>query len=138
MYVDRPRCIELHVRETVQIDRLQPMGVNEYVAERHGTLLAPGVTQVQLEQGIYHLRTLDDAQLRIISGGVQVTSTSTDLVQCRHEAAAHEALAVGRLCPVCGQPIEGPPVGKIPIGLGQGPCGHLPALRVIDATAGAR
>ena len=105
VYVDQPSCIELHVRETVRIDRLQPMGANEYVAERHGALLAPGVTKVQLEQGIYHFRTLDDAQLRIISGGVQVTSPSAGL-----------------------------PTGKIPIGMGQGPCGHVPDLRVIDDT----
>ena len=78
VYVDQPSCIELHVRETVRIDRLQPMGANEYVAERHGALLASGVAQVQLEQGIYHFRTLDDAQLRIISGGVRVVSMSPD------------------------------------------------------------
>jgi hypothetical protein len=110
MYVDRPSCIELHVRETVQIDRLQPMGVNEYVAERHGALLAPGVTQVQLEQGIYHFRTLDDTQLRVLAGGVRVDSPSEE---------------------------KDTPVGKIPIGLGQGLCGHVPALRVVDAPAGA-
>jgi hypothetical protein len=46
------------------------MGANEYVAERHGALLAPGVTQVQLDKGLYHFRTLDDAQLRIVSGGI--------------------------------------------------------------------
>jgi hypothetical protein len=106
LYVDQPSCIELHVQETVRIDRLQPMGANEYVAERHGALLAPGVTQVQLEQGSYHFRTLDDAQLRVISGGVQVDSTSEKEL----------------------------PDGKIPIGLGHGPCGHVPALRVIDDT----
>ena len=75
MYVDRPSCIELHVRETVRIDRLQPTAADGYVAERHGALLAPGVTQVQLEAGLYHFRTLDDAQLRVLAGGVQVTST---------------------------------------------------------------
>jgi hypothetical protein len=108
LYVDQPSCIELHVRETVRIDRLQPMGANEYVAERHGALLAPGVTQVQLEQGIYHFRTLDDAQLRVISGGVQVAS-----------------------------PIDANDGSKVPLP-GQGPCGHVPALRVVDATEGAR
>ena len=78
VYVNQPSCIELHVRETVRIDRIQSMEVNEYVAERHGALLAPGVTQLQLEQGSYHFRTLDDAQLRVISGGVQVASMSDD------------------------------------------------------------
>src|SRR6266850_8081481 len=76
MYVDRPSCIELSVRETVRIDQLQPTEAAGYVAEQHGALLAPGVTQLQLDKGIYHFRTLDDAQLRVISGGVQVASTS--------------------------------------------------------------
>ena len=76
MYVDQPSCIELHVRETVRIDRLQPTAADGYVAEQHGALLAPGVTQLQLDKGLYHFRTLDDAQLRVLAGGVQVASMS--------------------------------------------------------------
>ena len=76
MDVDRPSCIELHVHEKVQFDRLQPTAADGYVAEQHGALLAPGVTQLQLGKGLYHFRTLDDAPLRVISGGVQVASTS--------------------------------------------------------------
>jgi len=64
------------VQETVRLDRLEPSAADGYVAEQHGALLAPGVTQLQLEAGMYHFRTLDDAQLRVISGGVQVASTS--------------------------------------------------------------
>src|SRR5262245_53555830 len=105
MNVDRPSCIELHVQETVRIDRLTPT-VDGYVAEQHGALLTPGVTQVPLEAGLYHLRTLNDAQLRVISGGVQVTSPST-------------ASQV-----------------KYPDNGGHGPCGRVPALRVEYATAG--
>jgi hypothetical protein len=104
LYVDQPGQIELHVRETVRIDRLRPTA-DGYVAEPHGALLAPGVTQVALDKGLYHLRTLDDAQLRVLAGGVRVDSPSAGL-----------------------------PTGKIPIGLGQGPCGHVPDLRVIDDT----
>src|SRR5438874_1833357 len=40
VYVDQPSCIELSVRETVRIDRLQPMAAGGYVAERLGPLLA--------------------------------------------------------------------------------------------------
>ena len=76
VYVDQPSCIELCVRETVRLDRLQPTAADGYVAEQHGALLTPGVTQLQLEAGLYHFRTLDDAQLRVIAGGVQVASTS--------------------------------------------------------------
>src|SRR6266508_3691560 len=78
MYVDQPSCIELHVREKVRLDRLQPTGADGYVAAQHGALLAPGVTQLQLEAGLYHFRTLDDAQLRVLAGGVQVASMSGD------------------------------------------------------------
>jgi hypothetical protein len=107
MSVDQPSCLELHVCETVRLDRLTPTA-DGYVAEQHGTLLAPGVTQVPLEAGLYHLRTLNDAQLRIISGGVQVTSPS----------AADQV--------------------KYPDKGGHGPCGRVPALRVVYATADVR
>ena len=107
VYVDQPSCIELHVRETVRLDRLTPTAADGYVAERHGALLAPGVTQVQLDKGLYHFRTLDDAQLRVISGGVQVASMSD-------EASRSDGHWMGAWS-----------------------CGRVPALRVVDDTAGA-
>jgi hypothetical protein len=106
VYVDQPSCIELHVQETVRIDRLQP-AADGYVAAQHGALLAPGVTQVQLDQGIYHFRTLDDAQLRVLAGGVQVTSRS------------------GR-----GKDEWPSVVGEAVASQGQGPCGRVPTLTV--------
>ena len=112
VYVDQPSYIELHVQETVRLDRLTPTA-DGYVAEQYGALLTPGVTQVPLEAGLYHLRTLDDAQLRVIAGGVQVTSSS---VQGKDEPPEHVAAMTTR---------------------GHGPCGRVPALRVIYATAGA-
>jgi len=107
VYVDQPSCIELHVQETVRIDRLQPTA-DGYVAAQHGALLAPGVTQVPLEAGLYHFRTLDDAQLRIISGGVQMASLIDD--------------GTGDPDPEPGGP------------KGHGPCGRVPTLRVVDDT----
>jgi hypothetical protein len=123
VYVDQPSCIELHVQETVRIDRLQPTETAEYIAEQSGALLPPGVTQLQLEAGIYHFRTLDDAQLRVISGGVRVDSMSakgkdpwldppnTDGVAASAIAAAVEPR-------------------------GYGPCGRVPILCVAYDTAG--
>jgi hypothetical protein len=108
MYVDRPSCIELHVREKVRIDRLQPTEAGGYVAERYGALLAPGVTQVQLDKGLYHFRTLDDAQLRIIAGGVQVANMIDD---------------------GSGVPGSGDDTGR-----GHGPRGRVPALHIVDDT----
>lgn len=104
MYVDQPSCIELLVQETVRLDRLQPIEPAGYIAEQHGTLLAPGVAQLQLEAGIYHFRTLNDAQLRVIAGGVQVASVQENYID----------------------DIDQPDVGR-----GHGPCGgRIPALRV--------
>jgi hypothetical protein len=100
--VHQPSRIELHVQETVRIDRLTPTP-DGYVAEQHGALLAPRVTPVQLEKGRYYLRTLNDAQLRVLAGGVQVTRLRA-----------------------------GP---KLPPLQGHGPCGRVPTLRVVDATA---
>ena len=130
IYVDQPSCIELHVRETVRLDRLQPTAADGYVAAQHGALLAPGVTQVQLEQGIYHLRTLDDAQLRIISDGVWVDTMGLvgknppippppSLVATHTDGAAAAA------------------VWEAMSGRGHGPCGRVPDLRIVYATAGA-
>ena len=121
--VDQPSCLELHVRETVRLDRLTPTA-DGYVAEQYGALLAPGVTQVPLEAGLYHLRMLDDAQLRVISGGVQVTTslsgTKTGWPNPPMNTASEAASAL-----------------RATMDAGHGPCGRVPALRVVYATAGA-
>ena len=126
MYVDQPSCIELHVRETVRLDRLQPTAANGYVVEQHGALLMPGVTRLQLEAGMYHFRTLNDAQLRVILGGAQVASTSYKdkdpwpwLLSPNTDGTAAAA------------------VGEAVAPLGHGLCGRVPALHVVDDTAGA-
>jgi hypothetical protein len=126
MYVDQPSCIALHVQETVRLDRLTPTA-DGYVAAQYGALLAPGATQLQLEAGLYHMRMLEDAQLRVLVGGVQVTSLSTandkdgnwpDPQKSTAGAAASAVWAATG-------------------GKGHGPCGRVPALRVVYATAGA-
>ena len=125
MSVDQPSCIELHVQETVRIDRLQPTA-DGYVAAQHGVLLAPGVTQVPLEAGLYHFRTLEDAQLRVIAGGVQVTSTSTREKDPWFSLSPHANGAATAA------------VGEAVASRGQGPCGRVPAFHVVDATAAVR
>ena len=124
--VDQPSCLELHVRETVRLDRLQPTA-DGYVAEQHGALLAPGVTQLQLEAGLYHLRTLDDAQLRVLTGGVQVIGLSAtgdkdgNWPDPQMNTASAAASAVWAATG----------------GKGHGPCGRVPAWRVTYATESA-
>jgi hypothetical protein len=125
MYVDRPSCIELQVREQVRIARLRPTEADGYVAEQHGALLAPGVTQLQLEAGIYHWRTLDDAQLRIISGDVQMASISRSDKDPWPEPPA--------------MPTDGATAAAVwaaTASKGHGPCGRVPALCVVDETHG--
>ena len=126
VYVDQPSCIELHVRETVRLDRLQPTTADGYVAERHGALLAPGVTQVQLEKGMYHFRTLDDAQLRVIAGGVQVASMSAGAKDTWPDPAATNT--DGTAASAIGAAVDPK---------GHGPCGRVPALTVEYDTEGA-
>jgi len=123
MYVDKPSCIELHVREKVRIDRLTPTA-DGHVAERHGALLAPGVTQVQLDKGRYYFRTLDDAQLRVLTGGVQVTSMPASGKNPWPDPRATDPASRAGLAVAGGE--------------GHGPCGRVPTLRVEYATAGAR
>jgi hypothetical protein len=124
--MDQPSCIELCVRETVRIDQLQPTA-DGYVAAQYRALLTPGVTQVSLEAGLYHLRTLDDAELRVLAGGVRVTSPSPDSIKCidppRLATNTHGAAASAARAPVDIR--------------GHGPCDRVPALRVTYTTASA-
>lgn len=69
LHAREPSVIELKLGDHVQLDRLTP-SPHGYLAERHGRLLDPGVTTVALEPGHYLFRTLSDAQLRVVSGGV--------------------------------------------------------------------
>jgi hypothetical protein len=125
MYADQPSCIELHVQETVRIDQLH-LTADGYIAAQHGALLAPGVTRVPLDQGIYHFRTLEDAQLRVIAGGVQVASTSTREKDPWFSLSPHANGAATSA------------VGEAVASRGQGPCGRVPAFHVVDATAAVR
>jgi hypothetical protein len=121
VYVDQPSCIELHVRETVRIDRLYPTETAEYIAEQHGALLAPGANQLQLEAGIYHFRTLDDAQLRVISGGVRVDSMSARDKDIWPDPKAKDT--------------DGATASAVRAAVeprGHGPCGRVPALSIED------
>lgn len=68
--------VELTVGDRVQLDQVvrSPHGT---VAERHGRLLDPGTTTLALAEGHYLFRTLSDASLKVIRGGVD-TSTGAD------------------------------------------------------------
>ncbi len=69
LHVREPSTVDLTVAERVQLDRLVPSG-GGYVAERCGRLLQPGVATVALEAGRYFFKTLSDAHLRVVCGGV--------------------------------------------------------------------
>jgi len=74
--VREPSIIELTVGERVQLDRVLPLHPG-YVAERHGDLLERGVATLSLDPGTYYFKTLSDANLKVIRGGVD-TSASTN------------------------------------------------------------
>jgi hypothetical protein len=61
--------VEVTVGDRVQLDRLTP-SPHGHLAERHGRLLDPGSTTVALEPGHYFFKTLSDANLRVVTGGV--------------------------------------------------------------------
>ena len=76
LHAREPSIVELSVGDRVQLDRLTP-SPRGYLAERHGRLLDPGSSTIALEPGHYFFKTLSDADLRVVSGGL-VVETSTD------------------------------------------------------------
>lgn len=74
-----PSVVELTLGDRVQLDRLTP-SPHGYLAERHGRLLDPGVTRVALEPGHYLFRTLSDAHLRVVTGGVSTGIVANEKV----------------------------------------------------------
>jgi len=71
--VREPSTVDLTVAERVQLDRLVPSGAG-YAAERCGGVLQPGVRTVALEPGRYFFKTLSDAHLKVVCGGVDIAS----------------------------------------------------------------
>ena len=69
LHAREPSVVELTVGDRVQIDRLTP-AARGYLAERHGRLLTPGTTTLALEPGHYFFKSLSDANLRVVTGGV--------------------------------------------------------------------
>ena len=64
-----PSVVELTVGDRVRLDRLT-RAEHGYVAERRGGVLAPGRATLPLEPGYYFFKTLSDASLKVVSGGV--------------------------------------------------------------------
>jgi len=76
LHAREPSVVELTLGDRVQLDRVTP-SPHGYVAERHGRLLDPGVTTVALEPGRYFFKTLSDAHLRVVTGGVSASAASS-------------------------------------------------------------
>ena len=69
IHAREPSVVEVTVGDRVQLDRLTP-SPHGYLAERLGRLLDPGVNTVALPPGHYFFKTLSDAHLRTVTGGV--------------------------------------------------------------------
>jgi hypothetical protein len=76
LHAREPSVVEVTVGDRVQLDRVTP-SQHGYIAERHGRLLDPGTTTVALQPGHYFFKTLSDAHLRVVTGGL-VASTSVE------------------------------------------------------------
>jgi hypothetical protein len=110
LHVKQPSVVELTVEDKVQLDRLTPVS-HGYVAERHGDLIEPGVTTLHLDQGRYFFKTLSEAHLRVVQGGIDT------------------AVADGS--------IKEPPAPP-PIIRGDAPAGEVPMLTVEQPQEAAR
>ena len=77
LHAREPSVIELTVSERVQLDRITP-SQHGGVAERHGALLEPGVNTLALAQGHYFFKTLSDAHLHVVRGGVDTSPQPAD------------------------------------------------------------
>jgi len=75
--VREPSTVDVTVGEKVQLDRLVPTR-SGCVAERHGALLNRGVTRLALAPGRYFFKTLSDAHLKVIRGGVDASELRGD------------------------------------------------------------
>jgi len=81
LHVREPSVVDLTVGDRVQLDRVVPTpgpSQNGSLAERHGRLLDPGVTRLALPAGRYFFKTLSDANLRVVTGGVAAGSHAND------------------------------------------------------------
>jgi hypothetical protein len=77
LHAREPSVVELTVGDRVQLDRVTP-SQHGCVAERHGRLLEPGVHTVALSPGHYFFKTLSDANLRVVTGGVARRIAASD------------------------------------------------------------
>jgi hypothetical protein len=106
MHVHEPSVVELTIEDHVQLDQLtaSPRG---YVAERHGALLRPGVATLALGRGFYFFKTLSNANLKIVCGGIDVvTNGGSECIPSPEEADRGRWLPV---VPSRGDPGAGEP-----------------------------
>ena len=77
LHVNEPSVVELKLGDRVQLDRLTPSRRGN-LAERHGRLLGPGGATVALPPGHYFFKTLSDAHLRVVTGGVDALANEVE------------------------------------------------------------
>jgi len=106
LHAREPSVVELTVGERVRIDRITPSELGG-IAERHGALLEPGVNTLELAQGHYLFKTLSDAYLHVVRGGIDAQPVPHDK-----------------------DPWPDPPPRAVPGALGDEACGELPLLTI--------
>jgi len=80
LYVAAPATVMLTAHETVRIDRLEH-SASGVTASRHGELLRPGTSTIQLDRGTYHFRTVGNAHVHVTDPD-SVTMTTSQAIKC--------------------------------------------------------
>ncbi len=75
--VTEPSTVEIRLGETVQLDRTIESPRYGRIRERM-SLLDRGSTRLELPVGEFHFNTLQDAQLRVVQGGVTAGTVTED------------------------------------------------------------
>ena len=79
LYVYQPSVVEMDVHEHVRVDSLTYSEADGFTLQHHGELLPPGTNRLLLEAGVYHFRTVNDADLRVPDdGSVAVQAIARD------------------------------------------------------------
>jgi hypothetical protein len=73
LYVTAPSQVVLTVADHVRIDQVTLAG-----PQRHGALISPGSTTIDLTEGMYLFRTTSDAQVKIADPGVVTVTALAD------------------------------------------------------------
>ncbi|MFJ4428933.1 hypothetical protein [Streptomyces bobili] len=79
LYVYEAGSLQVFAQETLRVDRLEHSQEHGFIAETHGDLVRPGAATLNLQPGVYHMRSSSDLTLQLdSSSAMQVQEQTTD------------------------------------------------------------